>query len=70
LMISATFLVPSAVNRWLNIIVGSMQALIAVAQTVGAWPPRTYTYMYFGVIEFALTVLIVRYALKRLPSDR
>jgi len=69
-MISATFLVPSAVNRWLNIIVGSMQALIAVAQTVGAWPPRTYTYMYFGVIEFALTVLIVRYALKRLPSDR
>jgi hypothetical protein len=37
---------------------------------VGAWPPRTYTYMYFGVIEFALTVLIVRYALKRLPSDR
>jgi len=39
-----------------------------VAQTVGAWPPRTYTYMYFGVIEFALTLLIVWYALRRLPA--
>jgi len=68
LMISATFLVPSAVNRWLNIIVGSIHALFAVAQTVGAWPPRTYTYMYFGVIEFALTLLIVWYALRRLPA--
>ena len=54
LMISATFLVPSAVNRWLNVVVGSMYALIAVAQTVGAWPPRTYTYMYFGVIDLAI----------------
>ena len=53
-MISATLLVPSAVNRWLNIVVGSMYALIAVAQTVGAWPPRTYTYMYFGVIDLAI----------------
>ena len=69
-MISATFLVPSAVNRRLNIVVGSMQALIAVAQIVGAWPPRTYYYMYFGVIEFALMLLIVWYALRRLPSAR
>lgn len=68
LMIAATLLVPSAVNRRLNIVVGSMQALFAVVQTVGAWPPRTYTYMYFGVLELALTVLIVRYALKRLPA--
>jgi Family of unknown function (DUF6326) len=67
-MISATFLVPSAVNRWLNIVVGSMQALIALAQIVGAWPPRTYYYMYFGVIEFALTLLIVWYAVRRLPA--
>lgn len=69
-MISATFLVPSAVNRWLNIVVGSMHALIAVAQTVGAWPPRTYYYMYLGVIELALTLLIVWYALRRLPLRR
>jgi len=68
LMISATFLVPPAVNRRLNIVVGSMQALIAVAQTVGAWLPRTYTYMYFGVLEFALTLLIAMYALRRLPA--
>ena len=67
-MISATLLVPSAVNRWLNIVVGSMHALIAVAQTVGAWRYRTYYYMYFGVIEFALTLLIVWYALRRLPA--
>jgi len=67
-MISATFLVRSAANRRLNIVVGSMHALIAVAQIVGAWPPRTYYYMYFGVIEFALTVLIVWHALKRLPA--
>ena len=68
LMIAAAVLVPPAVNRRLNIVVGSMQALFAVVQTVGAWPPRTYTYMYFGVIEFALTLLIVWYAVRRLPA--
>ena len=67
LMIAATVLVQSPVNRRFNIVVGSMQALIAVAQTVGAWPPRTYTYMYFGVSEFALTLFIAWYALRRLP---
>ena len=56
LMIAAALLVPSAVNRRLNIVVGSMQAVFAVVQTAGAWRPRTYTYMYFGVIEFALTL--------------
>ena len=68
LMISATFLAPPALNRRLNIVVGSMQALFAVVQTVGAWRPRTYTYMYFGVLEFALTLLIAVYALRRLPG--
>jgi Family of unknown function (DUF6326) len=68
LMISATFFVPSAVNRRLNVVVGSVYALMAVAQIAGAWLPRTYTYMYFGVIECALTALIAWYALKRLPA--
>lgn len=68
LMISATLLVPPAMNRRLNMVVGSLEALIAVAQTVGAWPPRTYTYMYFGVLEFALTLFIALYAMKRLPA--
>jgi hypothetical protein len=70
LMISVTLIARPALARWLNIVMGVLHALIAVAQIAGAWAPRTYYYMYFGVIEFVLTLLIAWHALRRLPSTR
>jgi uncharacterized protein DUF6326 len=67
LMISVTLIARPALARWLNVAMGVVHALIAIAQTIGAWAPRTYYYMYFGVIEFVLTLLIAWYAFRRLP---
>jgi hypothetical protein len=64
LMISVTLLARPTLVRWLNIAMGIVQALIAAAQTVGAWAPRTYYYMYFGAVEFGLT-----YSSRGTPCD-
>ena len=67
-MIFLTLVMTPRLNRWLNAIAGGLYALIAVGTTAGAWPARLYYYMYFGVIEFVLTLLIVWYAVKRQPT--
>jgi hypothetical protein len=54
---SAMMAVPS-VDRWLNIIVGPLYALIDLATLPGSW---VFT-IFLGVIEIALTLLVAWYA--------
>lgn len=46
------------VNRWVNIISGALYTLIMLVTMPGAW---TF-YIFLGVVEVALTALIVWYA--------
>jgi uncharacterized protein DUF6326 len=56
-MIFLSVAVKAAVNRWLNIVLGALYTLIILI-TMWDW----LFYVFFGVIEIALTSLIVLYA--------
>lgn len=45
-------------NRWANIILGIIYTLIMLISMQGAWA----FYIFFGIIEVILTILIVWYA--------
>jgi len=49
---------PPGVNRMLNVVVGSLYTIIMVFAVRGAW----HFYVFYGVIEISLTLLIVWYA--------
>jgi hypothetical protein len=59
LMVFLSLVLPPRVNRWLNIILGAVYTVIMILAILGSW----YFYTFFGLIEIALTVLIVWYAL-------
>jgi len=58
LMVALSLLLPAAVTRWANIMLGVVYAAIILISMPGAW----IFYLFFGVIEIALSALIVGYA--------
>jgi hypothetical protein len=59
-MVFLSLVLTPRVNRWLNIIFGSMYTIIMLITMPGAW----VYYIFLGVIEIAITLLIVWYAWK------
>ena len=57
-MIFLSLTLRPALNRWLNLIFGSIFTVIMLVTMLGAWP----FYISLGVVEVVLTVLIVCYA--------
>jgi hypothetical protein len=58
LMVFLSLVLPPRVNRWLNIILGVVYTIIMVLAIQGSW----YFYIFFGLVEIALTISIVWYA--------
>ena len=58
LMVALSLLLPAAVARWANIVLGVVYAAIILLTLPGAW----IFYLFFGVIEIGLSALIVGYA--------
>ena len=57
-MVFLSTIVPTRLNRWLNIVLGSLFTIIMIATMVGAWR----FYIFLGVVEIVLTILIVWHA--------
>jgi hypothetical protein len=57
LMIFLSVAVPAVFNRWLNIVAGTVYAAI-IMKTMWVWA----FYIFYGVIEISLTLLVVWYA--------
>lgn len=55
LMVFLTLAMPAKISRWLNIVFGSVFTIIMLLTMPGAWN----FYIFFGVIEVTLTLLIV-----------
>ncbi|AXC16295.1 hypothetical protein ACPOL_7103 (plasmid) [Acidisarcina polymorpha] len=58
LMVVLSFLLPATLSRWLNIVLGVLYSAIMVLAIQGSW----HFYVFFGLIEIALTVEIVWHA--------
>jgi len=58
LMPFLSLVLPGGVNRWANIVFGAVYTLIMILAIRGGW----HFYVFFGLIEITLTVLIVWYA--------
>ncbi|MEO5973526.1 MAG: DUF6326 family protein [Sphingomicrobium sp.] len=58
LMVFAPLVMPPAVTRWANVVLGLVYGAIIILTMIGA----PLFYLFFGVIEVALSALIVRYA--------
>jgi Family of unknown function (DUF6326) len=58
LMPFLSLILPARVNRWVNITFGALYSVIMVVAIRGGWR----FYILYGLIEIALTVLIVWYA--------
>jgi hypothetical protein len=60
-MVFLSLTLKPAVNRWANIILGVLYTLVNISNLIGGtW----VYYLFFGVVEIALTLLIVWYAWK------
>lgn len=57
-MVILTLVIKPRLSRWLNIILGIAYTIIMLATMPGAW----MYYVFLGVIEIVLTLLIVWYA--------
>ena len=55
LMGSLCLILPAGVNRWTNVLLGAGYALIVVLAILGTWR----YYMFLGLIEIAVSLLIV-----------
>ncbi len=58
LMVVLSLLLPATLSRWLNIVLGVLYSAIMVLAIQGSW----HFYVFFGLIEIALTVAIVWHA--------
>ena len=58
LMPFLSLVLPAGANRWMNIVFGPVYSVIMMVVIRGGW----HYYVLFGLIEIALTVLIVWYA--------
>ena len=61
IMVFLSLALKAKVNRWINIILGALHIIIAIANVIG----ETWAYYIFGgIVEVALCSLIVMYAWK------
>lgn len=58
LMIFLSLVLPPAANRWMNIVLGAVYSLIMVLAIQGSW----HFYVFLGLVEIVLTLLIIFYA--------
>lgn len=58
LMVVLSLLLPATLSRWLNIVLGVLYSAIMVLAIQGSW----HFYVFFGLIEIALTVGIIWHA--------
>jgi hypothetical protein len=58
LMPFLSLVLPTGVNRWVNIVFGVVYTVIMILVIRGGW----HYYVFYGLIEISLTVLIVWYA--------
>lgn len=58
LMIFLSLAMKPTINRWVNIVLGVFYALVMLVSMPGAW----WFYLFFGVTEIVLSLLIVWYA--------
>ena len=58
LMPFLSLVLPAGVNRWANILFGAVYTVIMILAIRGGW----HFYVFFGLIEITLTLLIVWYA--------
>lgn len=60
LMVFLSLVLKPVVNRWLNMILGILYALIMILTMPGAW----WFYIILGIIEIGLSLMIFGYALR------
>jgi hypothetical protein len=58
LMVFLSLVLPSRVNRWMNIVLGALYTMVMILAIRGAW----HFYVFYGVVEITLTSLIVWFA--------
>ncbi|HUF17209.1 MAG TPA: DUF6326 family protein [Thermoanaerobaculia bacterium] len=58
LMVFLSLVLPPVVNRWSNIVLGTVYTIIMVITMPGAW----LFYLFLGVVEIVLSLSIVWYA--------
>ncbi len=58
LMPFLSLVLPARVNRWVNIVAGTLYTAIMALAIRGEW----HFYIFYGLIEIVLTVLVVWYA--------
>lgn len=58
LMPFLSLVLPAMVNRWVNIVAGSLYTAVMILAIRGSW----HYYVVYGLIEIALTLLIVWHA--------
>lgn len=64
LMVFLSLITKPGLNRWLNIIFGSIFTLIMVLIAIGSLTPWYSFYVYLALVESVLTFLIVRMAVQ------
>ena len=57
-MVFLSLALKPAMNRWANIVLGTLYTLIMLVTMAGAW----VFYIFFGVVDVVLTALVVWYA--------
>jgi len=58
LMPFLSLVLPTGVNRWMNIVFGAIYSVIMILAIRGGW----HFYVFFGLIEITLTLLVIWYA--------
>lgn len=62
-MVALTLLLSPPASRWLNVIVGALETALIAFTMIDAWRIGNYFYIYLGIVECAITLLIVWSAL-------
>jgi hypothetical protein len=62
-MAALTVLLKPVASRWLNLVVGSLYTALILFTMIDAWRFDYYFYIYLGVVEVVVTLLVVWYAL-------
>jgi len=57
-MVFLSLALPAVANRWTNVVLGAVYTLIMLITMPGAWA----FYIFFGIVEIVLTILVVWYA--------
>ena len=64
LMITLSFILKPKINKWLNIVFGSIFTLMMVLIAIGSLTPWYSFYVFLAIVEAMLTGTIVWYAFK------